>query len=404
MRLRTFSVSELNKYINRIISMDPIMNAIKVEGEISNFKLHSSGHAYFNIKDSNSRINCVIFSSYFLRLDFIPKDGDFVEIYGRVSVYEKNGTYQLYVNKMTTAGIGILYKQFNELKVKLEKEGLFDENIKKVIPKYPGKIIIITSPTGAAIRDVISVIKRRNPFVELLIIPVSVQGNKTIEEITNAFDIIKDIKNIDCVILTRGGGSYDELFNFNSELIAIKIFECSIPVISAIGHEIDFTIADFVSDLRAPTPSVAAELVTTDIYEKFNHSKILVDKIHSRIIQKISMHEQLLNKYDYINMKFNIEKKLLSFTYEFEVLNQHNIQRINDNILNIQHQFDLNIQKININNPLNILNKGYSKLTNLDGNSISSINDIINGEKITNQLKDGKIISIVDCLEGKIEK
>lgn len=403
MQLRTFSVSELNKYINRLISIDPIMNAIKVEGEIGNFKLHSSGHAYFSIKDKDSRINCVIFSSYFQRLNFLPKDGDFVEIFGRVSVYEKNGTYQLYVNKMKTAGIGALYKQFDELKTKLAKEGLFDENTKKLIPKYPSKVIIITSPTGAAIRDVISVIKRRNPFIELLIIPVSVQGNKTVEEITNAFDIIKGVENADAIILTRGGGSYDELFNFNNEFIARKINECEIPVISAIGHEVDFTIADFVSDLRAPTPSSAAELVTIDVYEQIRHSKVLVDKMHSKIVQKISVHEQILNNYSYVKMKFGIEKQILNFTHEFEVLKQQALQQINDKILNIQHQFDLEIQKIDTNNPLNILNKGYSKLTNKEDKSISSITELNKGEKITNQLKNGKIISIIDYLEVNSE-
>ena len=401
MQLRIFSVSELNNYIKRLFSVDPIMNAIRVEGEISNFKSHTSGHAYFTIKDKDSRINCVMFSSNFQRLDFQPHEGDFVEIFGRVSVYEKNGSYQLYVNKMATAGLGYLYKQFNELKLSLESEGLFDESIKRQIPDFPNKIAVITSPTGAAIKDVISVIKRRNPFVEILIVPASVQGNNTVNDVLLAFDKIKKKDDIDLVILTRGGGSYDELFNFNSELIARKIFECDKPVISAIGHEIDFTISDFVADLRAPTPSAAAELATQNTYEKLDYAKLTIKKMKYGLLDKLSQYENNFNIFDPLKLQFNIEKRLLDALHECETFNQANITQINTKIKDKSQRFDLLIEKINSKNPITAFKRGYSQLRDKNGQLIKSIEDIKVGDILMNEIEDGKILSVVDCVEGR---
>lgn len=401
MQLRIFSVSELNNYIKRLFSVDPIMNAIRVEGEISNFKSHTSGHAYFTIKDKDSRINCVMFSSNFQRLDFQPHEGDFVEIFGRVSVYEKNGSYQLYVNKMETAGLGYLYKQFNELKLKLESEGLFDETIKKRIPDFPNKIAVITSPTGAAIKDVISVIKRRNPFVQILIVPASVQGNNTVDDVLLAFDRIMEKEDIDLVILTRGGGSYDELFNFNSELIARKIFECEKPVISAIGHEIDFTISDFVADLRAPTPSAAAELATQNTFEKLDYAKLTIKKMKYGLLDRLSQYENNFNVFDPLKLQFNIEKRLLDALHECETFNQANITQINTKIKDKSQQFDLLIEKINSKNPITTFQRGYSQLRDKNGKLIKSIGDIKVGDKLVNEIEDGKIFSVVDGVEGR---
>lgn len=401
MQLRIFSVSELNNYIKRLFSVDPIMNAIRVEGEISNFKSHTSGHAYFTIKDKDSRINCVMFSSNFQRLDFQPHEGDFVEIFGRVSVYEKNGSYQLYVNKMETAGLGYLYKQFNELKLKLESEGLFDETIKKRIPDFPNKIAVITSPTGAAIKDVISVIKRRNPFVQILIVPASVQGNNTVDDVLLAFDRIMEKEDIDLVILTRGGGSYDELFNFNSELIARKIFECEKPVISAIGHEIDFTISDFVADLRAPTPSAAAELATQNTFEKLDYAKLTIKKMKYGLLDRLSQYENNFNVFDPLKLQFNIEKRLLDALHECETFNQANITQINTKIKDKSQQFDLLIEKINSKNPIATFQRGYSQLRDKNGKLIKSIGDIKVGDKLVNEIEDGKIFSVVDGVEGR---
>ncbi|MEA3423896.1 MAG: exodeoxyribonuclease VII large subunit, partial [Bacillota bacterium] len=352
MNLRTLSVTELNQYIKRIINSDPILNAIKVEGEISNFKKHSSGHAYFSIKDDNSRINCVMFSNYFESVDFTPKDGQMVEIFGRVSVYEKNGTYQLYVNQMKSAGIGYLYKKYAELKKKLENEGLFDVLCKKNIQKYPKKIAIITSKTGAAIHDVISVVRRRNPLVDILILPSSVQGGNTIDEVVKAFENLKNRDDIDTVILTRGGGSYDELFNFNDEVIARKIHECRIPVISAIGHEVDFTIADFVADLRAPTPSAAGELVTEDIFTIIENQKKLLNNMEYVIGGNIKKYEKLFGKYHYDYLQFPIIKQLTDNVHNLDNIMNDITHFVNKQLVDVEHRYQLIMEKINSNNPL----------------------------------------------------
>ncbi len=400
MNLRTLSVTELNQYIKRIINSDPILNAIKVEGEISNFKKHSSGHAYFSIKDDNSRINCVMFSNYFDSIDFIPKDGQMVEIFGRISIYEKNGTYQLYVNQMKSAGIGYLYKKYTELKTKLEIEGLFDPEYKKNIQKYPGKIAIITSKTGAAIHDVISVVRRRNPLIEILILPASVQGDYTVADVTQAFDNLKDIKNIDTVILTRGGGSYDELFNFNDEAIARKIFECKIPVISAIGHEIDFTIADFVADLRAPTPSVAGELATEDIFTLIEEQKTILNNMEYVIEGNIKIWENSFTKYQYDYLQFPVIKQLTDNVHGFDNTMNNIIHLINGKLLDVEHRYQLVMEKINSNNPLNMLEKGYSRLRDKNDNTIiKSIDDVKKEQVICNELKDGQVLSKIIEIE-----
>ncbi|MBN2260868.1 MAG: exodeoxyribonuclease VII large subunit [Clostridiales bacterium] len=400
MNLRTLNVTELNQYIKRIIHSDPILNAIKVEGEITAFKKHSSGHAYFLIKDDNSRINCVLFSNNYDLLDFVPKDGDMVEIFGKISVYEKNGTYQLYVNQMKNAGIGNLFKKFNDLKLMLENEGLFNPLYKKTITKYPQKIAVITSRTGAAIHDVLSVIQRRNPLVDILIIPASVQGENTVKEVLDAFDYVESINGIDTVILTRGGGSYEELFNFNDEAIARRIFKCKIPVISAIGHEIDFTISDFVADLRAPTPSAAAELATEDIMNIIKLQKKHIDDMAYTIKNKIHNYEKTLNQYHYNYLKFPIVKKMAFQEHQMEIAIEKSSSLIMKQLTEIEHKHQILIEKINGLNPLNILSKGYSRLKDDASNDlIFSIDNIIEGQVIRNELKDGHIISKIIAIE-----
>ena len=400
MNLRILSVTELNQYIKRIINSDPILNAIKVEGEISNFKKHSSGHAYFSIKDDNSRINCVMFSNYFDSIDFIPKDGQMIEIFGRVSVYEKNGTYQLYVNQMKSAGIGYLYKKYTELKTKLEEEGLFNILYKKNIKNYPRKIAIITSKTGAAIHDVISVVRRRNPLIEILILPSSVQGENTVDEITKAFDDLKNRNDIDTVILTRGGGSYDELFNFNNEVIVRKIHECEVPVISAIGHEIDFTIADFVADLRAPTPSVAGELVTEDIFTIIEEQKKLLNNMEYVIEDNIKKYEKSFSKYHYDYLQFPIIKQLTDNVHVLDNTMNNITHLVNNQLVEVEHKYQLIMEKINGNNPLNMLEKGYTRLRDKNNNTIiKSIDDVKEDQMICNELKDGQVLSKIFKIE-----
>jgi exodeoxyribonuclease VII large subunit len=399
MKLKTLTVSELNRYVKRLFSTDPVMNAVRVEGEITGYKKHSSGHAYFTIKDAESRIDCVMFSSYLDRIEFAPKDGDFVEIFGRVSIYEKSGRYQLYVTELSSVGLGRLYMAFNELKERLSKEGLFDVDIKIPIPKSIKKMIIITSPTGAAIRDVISVIKRRNPLIELLILPANMQGSNCIEDVSNAFKVAQEINSVDLILLTRGGGSYEELHVFNNENLARTIHECTVPVISAIGHEIDFTIADFVADMRAPTPSAAAELIASDLRGDltFLHKKIQQNGI--MLQHKITIIEQRLSQFNPTSMLFPIEKRLSEYALVLDDFNKYKSNALVTHIETTQLKFDSLMTAINARNPLNLLNKGYAHIQLPTGENLDSVKQLEIGDSVISRLKDGSFVAEVKKVE-----
>lgn len=264
MFIKTLSVTQVTQYIKRILGNDVILRNVSVSGEISNFKHHYSGHMYFTLKDDSSRIRCVMFKSAADKLQFMPEDGMSVTVKGHVSVYERDGQYQLYADEMQQAGVGALYEAFAVLKRKLEEEGVFSESHKVAIPKFPQKVGVITSSTGAAVRDIINIISRRNPGVEILLAPVLVQGDGAPPEIVKAIEMMNRRDDVDVLIVGRGGGSIEELWAFNEESVARAIYNSRIPVISAVGHETDFTIADFAADLRAPTPSAAAELCVPD--------------------------------------------------------------------------------------------------------------------------------------------
>ncbi len=284
---KSLTVSQLNKYISGLMEFDELLSNVTVKGEISNFKRHSSGHLYFSIKDDKSKISCVMFKSNAYRLDFDPIDGMSVIISGRVSVYEKNGNYQVYVKKMNEDGIGTLFERYNRLLDLLRDKGYFDQSKKKQIPYLPKKIALVTSPTGAAVRDMISVMKRRFPDVKLLVCPVLVQGDSAPLDIALMIDLINKENLADLIITGRGGGSIEELWAFNERIVAESIFNSSIPVISAVGHETDFTISDFVADMRAPTPSAAAELAVPDIEDVIfalkRYRNILIEALNQRL-------------------------------------------------------------------------------------------------------------------------
>lgn len=264
MHIKTLTVSQLNRYVKNTLDADFILNNASVKGEISNLKIHSSGHIYFSLKDGGSKINCVMFKSYAYKLKFVPENGMDIVVEGNVSVYEKEGSYQLYCKAMKREGIGDLYIAFEELKEKLKKEGLFDDAHKKEIPRFPKKVGVITSPTGAALRDIINVTKRRNKGIELLIYPALVQGIDASKTIIEGIKILNKVEDVDIIILARGGGSIEELWAFNNEELAYEIYSSKKPIITGVGHETDFTIVDFVSDRRAPTPSAAAEIAVFD--------------------------------------------------------------------------------------------------------------------------------------------
>ena len=301
MKLRALDISEVNSYIKRILTNDPILYNLRVKGEISNFKVHSSGNVYLSLKDEKSKLNCIIFKSNYdksLNLD----NGVKIIASGYISVYERDGAYQLYINEVEIEGIGNLYIEFNKLKEKLKKEGLFDTKYKKEIPKMPRSIGVITSPTGAVIRDIINVTKRRFPKVDIKLYPVNVQGDKSASDICEGIEFFNRMENVDTIIVGRGGGSLEELWSFNEEIVAREIFKSKIPIISAVGHETDFTICDFVSDMRAPTPSAAAEIATPDLSEIYYKLNTIKNRMNRSLNNQVILdNEKLNNTFDKIN-------------------------------------------------------------------------------------------------------
>ena len=285
---KIYSVSQINRYIRGVLENDVILSGVWVRGEISNFKKHTSGHLYFTLKDSDGAISCIMFKGDADIMPFVPENGMSAVIYGYVSLYEKTGQYQLYAQIIEPYGIGSLAAAYEQLKRKLSEEGLFDEDFKRPICRFPKKIAVITSPTGAAIRDIINISHRRNPAAEIVVVPVLVQGERAADTIVQAIKDVNEWKKADTIIVARGGGSIEDLWAFNEEKVARAIFASNIPVISAVGHETDFTIADFVSDLRAPTPSAAAELAVNDIFADIAYINSLKDRLDFALQSRFS--------------------------------------------------------------------------------------------------------------------
>ena len=302
MRIKTLTVSEVNNYIKKILDNDFILNNLSVRGEISNLKYHSSGHIYFSLKDANSKINCIMFKNKSFELDIILKEGMSVIVSGRASAYTANGTFQIYCDKIEQEGLGELHLRFEKLKEKLSREGYFDEKFKKPLPKNPSRIGVVTAETGAAIQDIINVITRRNTKVDIVLYPAFVQGEGAYKTIISGIEYFNKKNSVDVIIIGRGGGSMEELWNFNEENLAYAIFKSVIPIVSAVGHEVDFTISDFVADFRAATPSQAAEVVVpleVDQYKDINDYKIrlnnIIDKRITEAKQNIKNLEKILS-------------------------------------------------------------------------------------------------------------
>ena len=394
MRPVAISVSELNKYIKNKVDEDDYLNNVYVKGEISNFKLHYTGHMYFTLKDENSLIKCVMFKSSTPTLKFTPKDGMKVLVFGTVAVYEAGGVYQIYCKAMQEDGIGDLYKEFEKLKNKLEKEGLFAASHKKKIPVMPKKIGVLSSGTGAVIRDIINVSTRRNPNVNIRLYPVPVQGNGAAEKIVEAIQVMNTYKLSDVIILARGGGSLEDLWPFNEEIVARAIYDSEIPIISAVGHETDFTIADFVADLRAPTPSAAAELAQVDVREL--HKKI--ETYQNRFKQALSKRLEV--------MRLRYEKAMNSrvFTDPTKRINEQYIYIDNkvkqlENIIQKKLTESKNIAtkymaQLDALSPLKTLTRGYS-ITENKGKVLKSIKNVKIDDEISVRLQNGVLTAQV---------
>ncbi len=388
------TVSDLNKYIKDKVANDEYLNQVLVKGEISNFKNHYTGHMYFTLKDENSLIKCICFKSYAQKLTFMPKDGMKVIVLGSVSVFERDGVYQIYVQIMEEDGLGDLYKKYQELKIKLEAQGYFDNTHKKKIPLMPKVIGVLTSQTGSVIRDIINVSTRRNPNVYIRLLPVPVQGDGAAEKIAEGIEYMNKNKLADVLILARGGGSLEDLWPFNEEIVAHSIYNSEIPIISAVGHETDFTIADFTADLRAPTPSAAAELAISDVYEVKRKINSYQDRLRMSLIKKVEI------------MKLRYDKCMASVVF------RDPLRKINDNYLRIDNYIKQleNLIKIRIEkersnyieliakldalSPLKTLYRGYS-IIEKDGKVVKSINELEKEQIINIRLSDGNKQAVI---------
>ncbi len=405
-RSKVFTVSEVNTYIKLLIEKDLFLSYIYVKGEISNLKIHTSGHMYFTLKDRYSRIKCVMFKSSLSKVKFIPEEGMQVVVRGYFSIYERDGQYQLYSESIILEGTGELYKAFEQLKERLQKEGLFDKSAKKPLPFYPKNVAIITSPTGAAVRDIISITKRRNPNVNILLYPVLVQGPEASGQIAQGLKFFNKQKKVDVIIVGRGGGSIEELWAFNEEVVARAIYNSSIPVVSAVGHETDYTIADFVADERAATPSAAAEIVIPEIRQLKSHLKKIDSQIYLGILSYIKDRKFRLKDAKKSHTFRNIETKVINLRQTLETLKN----KLNDSmelyVRNSRDGLRQDIEKLSILNPASNLLRGYSFVKKeKDGLLITSVNRVTPGDDIRVILKDGNILATVKtkCKGDKYE-
>lgn len=432
------SVSALTKYIKYKFDQDPHLQSVLIKGELSNFKKHSSGHLYFNVKDKESVISGMMFKGNASKLGFEPKEGDEVLIEARVSVYERRGNYQIYVNKMQLDGIGNLYQKLELLKKKLKKEGYFDQSNKKLIPKYPKKIAVLTASTGAAIRDIHSTINNRYPLVEQIQISTLVQGTQARQDIIEKIQYA-DSLDVDTIIVGRGGGSIEDLWNFNEEDVVKTIFNCQTPIISAVGHETDFTLSDFVADVRAATPTQAAVIATPDQYELLQqikqyeytlsryikqyieHQKKQLNHISSyyKFKQPSLLYDQQIQKRDELERQLNhllntkVEKskhhlKLLQQSFNFKNLNQQITQEkqsiyqlhsrlskiMSNNITNLKTVLKNKLESLNNLSPTNTMLRGYA-IVNNDNEVVTSTHKLNENDQISLTMKDGSVDATV---------
>ena len=396
MEYNPITVTDLNKYIKNKIDGDEMLNNVLVKGEISNFKNHYTGHMYFTLKDESSLIKCVMFKSYTTHLSFMPKDGMKVMVLGSVAVFERDGVYQIYAKAMKEDGLGSLYTAYEELKKKLEQEGLFEEAHKKKIPFMPKTIGVLTSNTGAVIRDIINVSTRRNPGVHIRLYPVPVQGPGAAEKIAEGIKFMNENKLADVIIIGRGGGSLEDLWPFNEEIVARAIYDSELPIISAVGHETDFTIADFVADLRAPTPSAAAELAVANIDDVRETLKLYNNRYKVALKKKIELmrlsYEKCMARPAYKNPTQKINEQYMVIDMKVKALQNNMMLKLKE----AKTSFVKETAKLDSLSPLKTLTRGYSIVTEQDGKIIKSVNDLNSGEKVNLRLSDGQKTATID--------
>ncbi len=390
MAIKPIRVSQLNAYIKRVLQSDPLLGSVSVIGEISNLKFHGTGHVYFTLKDQNSKINCFLSAENFRFLRFELADGMEITAEGYIYLYEKGGTYSLNIRDIQVAGLGNLSVAFEQLKEKLAKQGLFDEKYKKPIPFFPNKIAVITSETGAAVRDIIKIIKQRNNIVDVLVYPVLVQGPNAAPEIAEAIRQVNLLfPETDTIIAGRGGGSMEELWAFNEEMVARSIFESKIPIISAVGHEIDFTIADFVADKRAETPTAAAQMAVPDIRELKNTVLQLKNNLQHHLSSLVKSKELQLQRCNLEALTSKLENRIDLQKNHVDNQRKELVTLVNNLIYNNKIRMDSAKAQLEALNPRSIMDRGYSAITDSSGRLIRSVETLKIEAAFTAVLKDG---------------
>ena len=389
-----YTVRQVNTYIKNMFTQDFMLNRIYVKGEVSNCKYHTSGHIYFSLKDESGTIACVMFAGHRSGLSFRLQEGQQVIVLGSVSVYERSGQYQLYAREIILDGAGALYEKFEALKKELAEMGMFAREYKQPIPKYIHTLGVVTAPTGAAVRDIINIAGRRNPYVQIILYPAQVQGEGAAESIVRGIRALEK-KKVDVMIVGRGGGSIEDLWAFNEEPVARAIFECSIPVISAVGHETDTTIADFVADLRAPTPSAAAELAVYDHREARERIRTYQEAMLRQVTLKISEKRSAL---EHLRMRLNYAhpRQKLNESRQYAADLETRLRLLMQNRLDREkHRLALCVEKMKGLSPLEKLSHGYSYIQNQNGENIRSIRQVSDGTALEIYVSDGRIRALV---------
>ncbi len=394
MTRNVYTVKQVNAYIKNMFTQDYMLSRIYVKGEISNCKYHTSGHIYFSLKDESGTIACVMFAGQRNGLSFRMSEGQQVIVLGSVNVYERSGAYQLYAREIRLDGEGTLYERFQLLKKELEEMGMFAPEYKQPIPKFVKRVGVVTAPTGAAVRDIMNIASRRNPYVQLILYPAQVQGESAAASIVKGIRML-DAKNVDVIIVGRGGGSIEDLWAFNEESVARAIFSCRTPVISAVGHETDTTIADYVADLRAPTPSAAAELAVYDYRQLFERIEDYQRRLNRQMEQKLLIYQMRLKEYqtklNYLHPRYKLqeqEQRLMELEDKMRELMENKIK-------STRHRLELYIERMKGLSPILKLNSGYSYVEDMNGKALKSVSQVQNGEVLKIHVTDGTVYTEV---------
>ena len=403
MARNVYTVKQVNSYIKNMFTQDFMLNRIYVKGEVSNCKYHTSGHIYFSLKDESGTIACVMFAGQRGGLSFHMREGQQIIVLGSVNVYERTGSYQLYAQEIRLDGEGTLYEKYQMLKQELEEMGMFAPEYKKAIPRYAKRIGVVTAPTGAAVRDIMNISARRNPYVQLLLYPAQVQGEGAKESIVRGIRIL-ETKNVDVIIVGRGGGSIEDLWAFNDECVARAIFDCQVPVISAVGHETDVTIADYVADLRAPTPSAAAELAVWDYRQLQGYLDECRLRMNRSMTGTIRINRLRLKELDvrlsYLHPRHKLQdqqQRLIELEEELRTL-------MRDRVKEARHRLAIQIEKVNGLSPVRKLNQGFAYVEEADGGVVKSIRQVEKGDELTVYVTDGLIRTSVKAVQKKTYK